>query len=281
MTVPRPIDHAVVVCPDLAEGAEQWRRLGFTLTTMGIHTLGSRNHCVMLDGNYVELLQVDGASPARQYYWNVQQRGGGCAALSSRTPDAAGDAAMLRAGGWHTADPIAFSRPVRLDDGTEQPASFVVTAMDDAPGARFFLCEHRTPELLWRPEWMAHPNGALSIVTMFLVVAPSLVDAAARAYAELLQAELTELSQHVCSLTVGEAKLVISTPQALAAATGTEHIRRDGPGYAAMRLQTASLDAAREGWRRAGVAFRDLSATESLIPAEAAAGVALLFEQRG
>ena len=86
--------------------------------------------------------------------------------MSCKSRDAFGTAAALRAEGWHTSDPIEFSRPVRLEDGSEQPATFRVMAIDDAPGARYFACEHRTPELLWRPEWMAHANGARAIGAM-------------------------------------------------------------------------------------------------------------------
>ncbi|WP_432258132.1 VOC family protein [Cupriavidus sp. TMH.W2] len=274
-------DHAVVVCPDLDAGAQAWRRLGFTLTPRGYHTLGSQNHCIMLRRDYLELLHVTAPNSSRQYYWDAQARGGGCAAMSCKSADAFGTAARLRACGWHTSDPIEFSRPVRLDDGSEHPATFRVTALDDAPGARYFFCEHRTPELLWRPEWTRHANGAQSIATMFLVVAPALVDAAARAYAELTGGELTQLSEHVCSLALDDAALVISTPQALASATGTAHIRREGPGYAAIRLRTDDLAAARAGWREQGVPTQDLGPRETLVPAGAAGGVALLFEQPG
>ncbi|MCO4888916.1 VOC family protein [Cupriavidus sp. WGtm5] len=274
-------DHAVVVCPDLDAGAQSWQRLGFTLTPRGYHTLGSQNHCIMLQRDYLELLHVTAPSPSRQYYWDAQQRGGGCAAMSCKSADAFATAARLRADGWHTSEPIEFSRPVRLDDGSEHPATFRVTALDDAPGARYFVCEHRTPELLWRPEWMRHANGAHSIATMFLVVAPALVDAAARAYAELTGGELTQLSEHVSSLAVDNATLVLSTPQALASATGSAHIRREGPGYAAIRLRTDDLAAARAGWREQGVPTHDLGPRETLVPAAAASGVALLFEQQG
>ncbi|CAG9176167.1 hypothetical protein LMG23992_03141 [Cupriavidus laharis] len=274
-------DHAVVVCPDLDAGAEAWRRLGFTLTPRGYHTLGSQNHCIMLARDYIELLHVTAPNPSRQYYWEAQVRGGGCAAMSCKSADAFSTAARLREDGWHTSDPIAFSRPVVLDDGSEHAATFRVTALDDAPGARYFVCEHRTPELLWRPEWMRHANGAQGIASMFLVVAPALVDAAGRAYAELTGGEMTQLSDHICSLALDDATLVISTPQALAAATGTSHIRRDVPGYAAIRLRTSALGEARQLWRAAGIPAQDLGPHETLIPAEAAAGVALLFEQQG
>lgn len=278
MTHREPFDHAVVLCQQLDEAEQTWRRLGFTLTPRGFHTLGSQNHCVMLGNEYIELLHVSAPSPSRQYYWEAQ-RAGGCAAMSCKSRDAFAAAAQWREDGWHASAPIEFSRPVRLEDGTEAPATFRVTAIDDAPGARFFLCEHRTPELLWRPEWMHHANGAQAIATMFLVVAPSLVEATGRAYAELTGAEMVQLSEHVCSLAVGEGKLVITTPQALAAATGSAHIARAVPGYAAIRLTTSNLAQAREHWREAGQAVLNLSPTETLIPASEASGVALLFEQ--
>jgi hypothetical protein len=273
-------DHAVVVCPDLDASVQAWRKLGFTLTPRGYHTLGSQNHCIMLQRDYLELLHVTAPSPSRQYYWDAQAGGGGCAAMSCKSSDAFETAARLRAGGWHTSEPIEFSRPVSLDDGSQHAATFRVTALDDAPGARYFVCEHRTPELLWRPEWMAHANGAQGIASMFLVVAPALVEAAGRAYAELTGGELTQLSDHVCSLSLDDATLVVSSPQALASATGTAHVQREVPGYAAIRLRTTSLDAARAGWRSAGVPAQDLGPHETLIPAHAAGGVALLFEQQ-
>jgi len=276
-----PFDHAVVVCPDLDAAALNWRRLGFTLTPRGYHTLGSQNHCAMLDADYLELLHVTEPSPSRRYYWDVQAGGGGCAAVSCKSGDAFGTAAALRAEGWYTSDPIEFSRPVRLDDGSERQATFRLMAIDDAPGARYFVCEHRTPELLWRPEWTMHANGAYAIATMFLVVAPALVEAAGRAYAELTGAELTQLSEHVCSLAVAGATLVITTPQALASATGTVHVQRRVPGYAAIRLRTTDLDAARALWREAGVQTAELGPSETLVPASQAGGVALLFEQAG
>jgi len=282
MTTPAGIfDHAVVVCPDLDAAGQTWRSLGFTLTPRGYHTLGSQNHCIMLARDYIELLHVTAPNPSRQYYWDAQVRGGGCAAMSCKSADAFATAARLRADRWHTSDPIEFSRPVRLDDGTEQPATFRVTALDDAPGARYFVCEHRTPELLWRPEWVQHVNGTTGIAAMYLVVAPALVDAAARAYADLTGAEMIQVSDHLFRLALEEATLVISAPLALGLATGTSNVSRDAPGYAAIRLRTSTLEAAREIWRSAGVPAFDLGPRETLIPAHAAGGVALLFERQG
>lgn len=272
------LDHAVVVCPDLDAVADRWHTLGFTLTPRGFHTLGSQNHCIMLQRDYLELLHVTQPATARQYYWDAQLHGGGCVAMSCRSDDAFADAASLRAQGWHMSDPVEFSRRVALD-GTQRDATFRVTALDEAPGARYFLCEHRTPELLWRDDWTAHVNGASGIETMFLVVAPSLVDAAARAYADLTGGLMMQEDVDCCSVSLDGAQMVITTPKRLGQAAGTDAVARDVPGYAAIRLRTASLETAREVWRANAVAAIDLGPDESLIPAGAAGGVGLLFRQ--
>ncbi|MGO4280007.1 MULTISPECIES: VOC family protein [unclassified Cupriavidus] len=277
--VSEPFDHAVVVCGDLDAAAANWRALGFTLTPRGYHTLGSQNHCIMLARDYLELLHVTAPSPSRQYYWDAQQRGDGCAAMSCKSRDAFATAARLRAAGYKTSDPIEFSRPVRLDDGSEHPATFRVTALDDAPGARYFVCEHRTPELLWRPEWLAHANGATAIEAAYLVVEAGQVGAAAAAYVEITAGKLIAADDRVARIAVDGAELVISTADALAEVTGTLQITAESTGYAAIRLRTSDLAKARTYWGTQSIATVDLGPQATLIPAASANGVALIFAQ--
>jgi hypothetical protein len=277
--VSEPFDHAVVVCGDLDAAAANWRALGFTLTPRGYHTLGSQNHCIMLARDYLELLHVTAPSPSRQYYWDAQQRGDGCAAMSCKSRDAFATAARLRAAGYKTSDPIEFSRPVRLDDGSEHPATFRVTALDEAPGARYFVCEHRTPELLWRPEWLAHANGATAIEAAYLVVEAGQVGAAAAAYVEITAGKLIAADDRVARIAVDGAELVISTADALAEVTGTLQITAESTGYAAIRLRTSDLAKARTYWGTQSIATVDLGPQATLIPAASANGVALIFAQ--
>ncbi len=272
-----PFDHAVIVCGDLDAAVTQWRALGFTLTPRGYHTLGSQNHCIMLARDYLELLHVTAPSPSRQYYWDAQQRGDGCAAMSCKSRDAFATADRLRAAGFQPSDPIEFSRPVRLDDGSEHPATFRVTALDHAPGARYFVCEHRTPELLWRPEWMTHANGAQAIAATYLVVGAGQVADTAEAYATLTAAAVSGSVGDSATLDIAGAAFVVTTSQALAEATGVHAAR---PGYAAIRLVTDDLEKARTYWRAHGVQAINPSPSISLVPALQANGVALIFEQR-
>jgi hypothetical protein len=54
--------------------------------------------------------------------------------------------------------------PVELD-GATRDARFRTTRLDPAKVAmgRLYFCEHQTPDLVWRPEWLSHPNGACAI----------------------------------------------------------------------------------------------------------------------
>ena len=54
------IDHAVVIVRELDRAAENWKRLGFTVSPRGTHSphMGTGNYTIMLDPDYIELLGV-------------------------------------------------------------------------------------------------------------------------------------------------------------------------------------------------------------------------------
>jgi hypothetical protein len=54
------IDHVVInVAQNLDEAAEQYRRLGFTLTPRGHHSLGTSNHLAVFGTDYLELMGIE------------------------------------------------------------------------------------------------------------------------------------------------------------------------------------------------------------------------------
>src|SRR3981189_3853919 len=53
------LDHVVINArDDMDAAAETYRRLGFTLTERGYHSLGSMNHLAMFGTDYLELIAV-------------------------------------------------------------------------------------------------------------------------------------------------------------------------------------------------------------------------------
>ncbi|GGB11024.1 VOC family protein [Allosediminivita pacifica] len=156
-------DHAVVnVLGEMDSVAESYRRLGFQLTPRGHHTLGSINHLAVFGETYVELLgYAEGEREKRAELWEHPP---GLTGIAFR----AGDAAALHRQMAEKGVPIEpfkdFSRPVEID-GTRYEAAFRTFQIDRAELAngRLFFCQHNTPELIWRPEYMDHPNGVSEI----------------------------------------------------------------------------------------------------------------------
>jgi len=158
-----PLDHVVInTLRDMDAGADLFSALGFTLTPRGHHTLGSINHLMVVPGAYLELVGVPDQGLQRQ---EVLDSPRGLNGLVFRSADAQATWQRLAALDLGATEPVAFSRPVRLtgNDGLparEADARFrtVRLGRETFPGGRVYLCEHLTPDLVWREEWMSHPN---------------------------------------------------------------------------------------------------------------------------
>ena len=137
---------------DLEAAAREFRALGFTLTPRGHHSIGSQNHCIMLGSTYIELLVAPVAHPWLDYYRGF---GEGLAAIALSTEDADATYAQLKARGARP--PMDLSRPV--EGGV---AKFRLVQIDGAP--QVFFVQHLTRELVWKPEWQRHANGARELV---------------------------------------------------------------------------------------------------------------------
>ena len=161
------IDHAVVLVRDLDKARDAYSRMGFTLTPRGYHTLGSQNHCMMFGCDYLELLAVPKSHPATQHYSDFLAKGEGLGAVALATDDAGALQAGLAADGIVAEAPLDFARPV----GNLGDARFRILQVppDASPGCRTFACQHFTRELVWRPEYQNHANGALAIAALAVV----------------------------------------------------------------------------------------------------------------
>ncbi len=183
-----PIDHLVInVLRNMDDAAAIFAGLGFALTPRGHHSLGSINHLMMTPGAYLELVGVPETGPQRK---DVLDSPLGLSGLVFRIPDADATHARLSAAGFAPRDPILLERPVDLPDGTHM-ARFrnVRMTANEFPAGRVYFCHHLTPELVWRSEWLTHPNGfrALSGLTL---QSPD-PEPAARNYAALIEAQAT------------------------------------------------------------------------------------------
>ena len=178
------IDHAVVVVKDLDKAAENWRRLGFTVSPRGTHSakMGSGNATIMLDPDYIELLGVlaetEHNAPTRAF---LAKRGEGIERIAFTAVDSAAGAEEIRARGYEPVGPIDFERPVTMPDGSLSAAKFRIFQwpIAEAPGGlRIFACQHKTRETVWIPELMKHANGAKRLEQVLVVSPDAAKDAA-------------------------------------------------------------------------------------------------------
>jgi catechol 2,3-dioxygenase-like lactoylglutathione lyase family enzyme len=169
-------DHVVVTVRDLDAAAEQWKRLGFTLSPRGTHSplLGSANYTIMFGEDYLELLGVLHDTEHNKATRDFLKTREGIERTAFTTDDAAAGAAELAGRGLKPLGPVHFGRPVDLPGGGTGEAKFNVFRwpLDESPGGmRIFACQHLTRPTVWIPELQKHPNGASRIVRIEILAA--------------------------------------------------------------------------------------------------------------
>jgi hypothetical protein len=171
------MDHAVIVTRELDQAAENWGRLGFTVSPRGTHSakMGTGNFTIMLGPDYIELLGVltetEHNSPTRAF---IARRGEGIERIAFTAIDAAAGAEEIRARGYIPVGPTDFERPVTMPDGSQSAAKFTTFQwpIEETPGGfRIFACQHKTRETVWIPALQQHANAA-KCLKHALVVSP-------------------------------------------------------------------------------------------------------------
>jgi len=173
------LDHVGIAVADLDKAAGQFERLGFQLTPRGYHTLpppspgaarplvGTGNNCAMLRRGYLELIGV--TDPVYQGRLRADiARYEGLHVIAFGTEDSAATAAALRKAGLEVTGPRPLERPIETQLAKFEIVDFVTPAL---PEAHFFAIRHATPDLLWKPALLSHPNGVVSLDALTIAVA--------------------------------------------------------------------------------------------------------------
>ena len=277
MPLPPPVlDHVVIDVRDrMDEAARTFAALGFHLTPRGYHTLGSMNHLMMFRADYLELLGFSetGASRPELAPFPVGLNG-----LVFKTGDADQVHAHAAAAGLPILPVQSFSRPVELA-GTRQDARFRTTRLDPKKIAmgRVYFCEHLTPELVWRPEWQTHPNGARTISRV--VVATPDPPATASLFRNLFGAGAMTETGGGCAVSTDTARIELTTPARIEAefAEAAPDAAGRSEYLAALEMSVASLAETAERLR--GVAGVHIEPQRIVVAARAAFNTTLVFSQ--
>lgn len=277
MPLPAPVlDHVVIDVRDqIDEAMRCFAALGFQLTPRGRHTLGSINHLAMFATDYLELLGFaeDGATRLE-----IMRFPAGLNGLVFKTADASLVHREAQAAGLPVLPVQSFSRPVTLD-GTSHDARFRTTRLDADRIAmgRVYFCEHRTPELVWRPEWQTHPNTAHAIARV--VVATADPQRTAELFRALFGGEAVIDRNGHCVVAAGTAQVELVPPNSVIEEFGEAAADPSGrPEYiAALALKVGSLAAAAQQLR--AVAGVRIEPHRVVVPAAAAFNTTIVFAE--
>jgi len=270
------LDHVVIDVRDRIDEARcRFGSLGFQLTPRGRHTLGSVNHLAMFATDYLELLGFaqDGSIRPEIMRFPIGLNG-----LVFKTADADLVHDLAAAAGLPILPVQSFSRPVTLD-GVARDARFRTTRLDPEKVAmgRVYFCEHQTPDLVWRPEWQTHPNGACAIARV--VVATADPQRTARLFRGLFGDEIVADRNGAQIIAAGAAQVELSTPDAVAAEFGEAAAEAAGrtEHMAALGIRVRSL-------HEAGRCLRSVPGLHAerhrlVVPAGAAFNTAIAFSE--
>jgi hypothetical protein len=241
MSAPKQFDHFVVNVRLDMDGAERtFRELGFTLTPRGYHTLGSINHLMMFGTDYLELIGMPEGSAVKRP--ELVDAPVGLNGLVFKSADVDETFAELQALSMAGDPPKAFSRPVEVAGGAQDAKFRTVAARTGVfPAGRVYFCEHGTPELVWRPEWQAHANGATGMAE-FVVVSTQAGEEAAN-YASLIGTEARP-DDGCWRISAVTGDLAVMTPEAYGARFGDLALPMAGRSsmFGAAILSTSGAD---------------------------------------
>ncbi|MGO8918073.1 MAG: VOC family protein [Stellaceae bacterium] len=275
------IDHVLIAVDDLDRARMAWTRLGFTLTPRGRHLQqGTGNYCVMFAHDYIELLGVVDAAQGSGGLDAFLRDGEGLRGLAFATRSGDATAAELRHRGLHPTAPRDLSRQLELPEGTVLPRFKLVSLPPaETPALSAFICQHLTPELVRRPQWLVHANGVVGIAGVTVMVAAT--EPLREAYERLFGADVVTTDE-VLTLHVGSHRLVFATPDDISALYPEAEIALDRPlpAMAALSLVSEDLGRTADHLTQWQLAYEEAADGTLLVPPGEASG-ALLIIARG
>lgn len=276
------IDHVIVGVRDLDAARAGWARLGFALSPRGRHIeQPTGNYCIMFPRDYVELLGPvePGDSSLGLERFLAHREGLMAVAFAPAGSPETARAALVRRG-LHPSEPQALRRRTETPGGAVEPRFTLLRLRgEETPGIDAFICAHLTPELMRRPEWLEHANGARGLAGIHILVAETA--ALLPAYDRLFGMPQVTTTDAVASIQIGPHRLLFSTPDDFltmhpGVALGCAFPL---PGIVALEFAVADRRQTIDHLRHAGIAFAETADRSLAVAAEAANGALLFFSE--
>jgi hypothetical protein len=184
------LDHVGHFVRDPEAASRALIRAGFAPAPVSVQTAtdaagvtsltGTGNVTAMFARGYIETLFKTADTPIGRELERAMTRYRGVHLMAFAVAHAASMHGRLAASGFRVRPLVKFQRPV--DTGTDAgTAAFTVARVEpgEMPEGRIQALTHHTESMVWQPRWLSHPNGALGLTSVTIVVA-DVSEAAAR-----------------------------------------------------------------------------------------------------
>jgi hypothetical protein len=274
------IDHPVIAVADMENGHELYTKLGFTIPPRGSHLeWGTGNWCIMFADDYLELRGiVDGSRYTHNLDKHLATKGEGLMGLAF-APSVSAEVSFKRAeeAGLKPTGLKALTRRFELPEGDAFP-NFRICYLNEAEIPELLttvVCEHRTPEIIRTPAWLAHENTVTGVRSM-TGVSDNLATLAER-LTLLVGAQSVHATQTTVRITLPQGAYLEYVTPAVAAERGIADPKAALPYLPAMTLGVADIAATRSVLRRNDVGYDELGEDALRVPASYCCGVILDF----
>ena len=276
------IDHVIVGVRDLEQARLAWSRLGFTLSPRGRHIgQGTANYCIMFPSDYVELLGIvdENDFVQRLDAFLLRREGLMAAAFApAASLEEVHQALMQRQ--LHPSEPRPLARRLELPEGTVEPRfSLISLPAEETPGLDSFICAHLTPELMRRPEWLHHPNGALGLKGVSVLVENTA--ALLEPYDRLFGISQVTTTDAVVCVNAGPHRMIFSTPDDFRTMHPTLDVAADFPlpSIVVLELVIGSREHTAGYLSGRQISFSEMADHSLVVPADEANGAMLFFSE--
>lgn len=184
------LHHIGLVHNNLNQSAECYEKLGFTLTPLSTprivlqpggapETLGVANRHAIFTNNYLELLGI--ADAERWASVSKEKRGPydldaaldryeGLHVMHFGTQHIGAVKERLDYQGVLCSDVKTFQRNVQTENGERMMKAKTISFPSNFnPEGLLQIAQHDTPELVFQPQYMNHPNGAIALTEILIV----------------------------------------------------------------------------------------------------------------
>lgn len=177
------LDHIGIFALEPKENAAVLEQLGFLLTPYCVQTnpasngdapllTGTANRCAMFERGYLELLSPTIETALSDQLKTAVDRYTGLHLAAFTTANTDRTFELLTNAGFAPGPVVNMNREVEID-GSPATLRFSVVRVppESMAEGRIQFLRHHTSDLLWEDRWMKHPNGAVGLTDLLMVVA--------------------------------------------------------------------------------------------------------------